>query len=245
MSYTRGPWWVATSGLSGLGQEPGCAEPVPTAERDALVARMQGYRGDYYAQRPPGRHWAESHPDLRAALEDFFQRFAGLQDRPKLLRCDAGARQKAELALRDIEELLAYVKRGGATVVEGEGFWWKPRAFPPMRPYFVRGPFPGWGGGPKPRARGPEQFPGGAGILPGSGSVSASGVAPTAPSPGGPAEAPSPVVEVVPTLPSAGLPPAAAGVVEALTEGDVFGIPKRYLVYGIIGLFAYRLLTKR
>lgn len=216
--------FAGAGGLGALGAEPGCDEPVPTAERDALRAELQKWTRDFFGQAGRGIHWHEGHPDLRAYLEDIIPRMDGLVHRPKLLRCSAEARRRAGAWIQNMENFRGTVKRvvpgkGDMTVIPAGG------VNLPLhrgRTYHVRGPwydgkFQPVGGGaeiPKPPAPGPVRTP--------------------EPENGG--RAPG---EAVP-----GLPPTVEGIWESFTTGYVFGIPKAYLVYGAVALVAYNFLKK-
>lgn len=93
--------------------EPDCAEPVSAADRDNLRAEI----GRYVNRLAPGDPWLglwsqvdEGHPDLKAALADIGERLQGLYDRPKLLRCNAGARDRALRWIASLNQLLVKVK---------------------------------------------------------------------------------------------------------------------------------------
>lgn len=243
--YTRIParyrqsWPVAWPRLwGGLGQaeEADCPEPVSPQERDQIAAAV---RAEMPGHEEVARfHWAGGHPDLNAVHMDLWEKTHALIGRAKLLRCSAEARRRALTAIDEYRQLFERVHRSGAVVVEAPGFWFRSGAFPGMRPYFIRGEYGegrGFVGG-KPPAHGPEEYTGGptlsAPALPGS-------AAPT-PAPSG-----DQLPGAVATADVTTLPPQAQGILSALTEGEIFGIPKRYLVYGGLGLLAFSLIRAK
>lgn len=255
---------------SGLGQaeEKDCPQPVSAAERDALVRAIEEtYRGHEAHQRG---HFSGGHPDLNAIHIELWERTDGLKMRPKLIRCKAEARRQAAAAVRDYASLEDRTHdASGHVIVSGPGFWFRSTAFPNMRPYFVRGPYnenlvastgSGFPGGVKPQARGPEQAPPPAAAPPPALVAPAPVIGPTAEPVFQPAalelELARPVVVAPPAAAPpiylgaapgilSTLPPQARGVVSALTEGDVFGVPKMYLVYGALGLMVWSFLKRK
>lgn len=217
--------------LTALAAEENCPEP-DGAKRTELIAAAHKLYHDYNAQTPArgrGFHWTEGHPDLRAWWEDWYPRIRGLAKRPKLMRCSKKARDRMVIFISQAEYVLANSMQTAASNVhiKAPGF----RA--PLhgsRVYWIRGPF--WDGrfqtpgGKKPPAR--ELAPGGGG--------GGQAPAPAAPTPSGPVGEPS-------LLPFK-LPPEVAGVWEALTVGDIFGIPRAYLTYGFAGLVVYNVFLK-
>lgn len=251
--------YMGSSGLGNLSAaEPDCPDS-DTAARDALIAESKRLTGDYYSQTPAkgrGYHWHEGHPDLRAFWEDWYTRIEGLEHRPKLVRCNKGARERMQQWINDARHALQVTKRnvpgrGSMTVIDGPGI---KLPLYRSRVYWVRGPyydqkFQPVGGGaelPKPQARdlGPDPRAGEHAVpqenirryalIQGSSGPSR-GVSPAAPTPKGPG---------APGLPFE-LPPAVEGIWDTLTEGEVFGIPRMYLTYGFLGLVAYNFLFKK
>lgn len=101
--------------------EPDCKQPVSTAERDAIRDELK-FALDYKGQGQPGNrgiHWHEGHPDIKAWFEDIIPRIDGLYERPKLLRCSAGARKRAGIWVGQVRDMLSRVKKpGGFTSVD-------------------------------------------------------------------------------------------------------------------------------
>jgi len=108
------------AGLADLGQrftETKCPQPVSTEERDAIKAKLARAL-DYKGQRPVGIHWHEGHPDIKEYFDDIMSRIKGLYKRPRMLRCSAGARNRARIWTGQVSELLDRVKGpGGFTIV--------------------------------------------------------------------------------------------------------------------------------
>lgn len=121
-------------GLGDAETEADCAQPVSTAERDALREELGKYAG-----WGPGTYeqWHEGHPDLRAALDDIGGRMKGLYDRPKLLRCDKEARNRASTWIQQLRQLLSNVKSAPNHGWDASGFTRVSKAFDWS---FYRGP---------------------------------------------------------------------------------------------------------
>lgn len=121
-------------GLGDTETETDCPQPVSTAERDALRDEL-----DKYAGWGPGTYdqWHEGHPDLKIALDDIGGRMKGLYDRPKLLRCDAEARKRANEWIASLKVLLRGVKSSFNQGWDASGFTRVPATFTWS---FYRGP---------------------------------------------------------------------------------------------------------
>lgn len=212
-----------------------CPEPSDPKERDALIAAVNQEFAGHVAWAK--NHLAEGHPDLLALIDDYWQRVDDLKNRPRLIRCKAEARRQAAAAVAEWKALFrdpGPVKRRGATVI-AQGFTFKSQAFPGMRAYYIRGPYP-FAGGVKPPAVAPEQAPPPMQVLP-AGDAAA-----------GPAPAPPPTGAPIPTV--GGLAPTSPTAVwETLTQGaplEVGGVavPREYLTYALLGLLALMILRK-
>jgi len=246
-------------GLAGLGDAETaseCPQPVSTAERDQLRERLGQFAG-----WGPGTYdqWHEGHPDLIAALDDIGGRMKGLYNRPKLLRCDKDARNRAATWIQQLYELLAKVKSAPNRGWDASGFTRVPATF---QWSFYRGPtytirstqdpdtnraMQVWGakiwGLPMPADASvpvppvPPSAPAGSVVINGvaypSSAAAAAAQVPSAPEAGG----------VVPTT---GGGAAAPGVVipsgGSVLEGSVAGIPTKYLLYGALGLMAWKMV---
>jgi len=252
------PATVPGSGLS-LGEE-GCDQPVHYSERDAIRAELKEWTGEFYATHR-GQHMHEGHPDIRAYLEDIIPRMEGLVNRPKLLRCSAEARDRAQRWIANCNALLKATKKnlpgwGHATIVPPGGINM------PLyrgRTYHIRGPFFNQKfqtyhveggrykeGDPveKPPAKDPGGAPGtvlqekpaeGGGelYLPGGATPTSGGNGAPSSSGGGGAGGGSV------------LPPEIKGALDSFMTGEIYGVPKSYLVYGALGLVAYNFIFKK
>lgn len=121
--------------------DPDCEEPVSTADRDALRAQIERYIPTIsHGQDPWLGRWPqidEGHPDLKAALEDIGERLKGLADRPKLLRCNAEARDRAVRWIASLDQLIRAVKSSPNQGYNASGFTSVPTGFTWS---FYRGP---------------------------------------------------------------------------------------------------------
>jgi hypothetical protein len=242
----------------GLGDaETDCLQPVSTAERDSLRDELEKYAG-----WGPGTYeqWHEGHPDLRAALDDIGGRMKGLVDRPKLMRCDKEARNRASTWIQQLRELLRKVKSApnhgwdaaGYTYVNSDFDW-----------SFYRGPtyhirrtgVPGpvadamyafaHGGAPPPAAAASVQSSAPAGSVVVGGQVYASSADERAAQQA--AAAGGDVVTTSPTSTTGGVVPTIGGslpsfAMPSFLEGSIAGIPTKYLALGLVG---YMLMKRR
>jgi hypothetical protein len=216
----------------GLGQaetEEGCDQPVPPAERDALRNEIKGWTNP-----SEGQHFHEGHPDVKAIFNDIVKRLSGLEARPKLLRCSAEARSRANNWVGQLKALDKKIKKRGTTGPAGcKATTWvhitEPFQFTVFRgpTYTVR-----------PGSTRPDCF--GQGAAPAPGAVQSS-----AP--------PGSVVVAEPIAGSSSTPPEITPVTPAPTtsggllpsfdlEGTFVGIPTKYLVYGALALLAWRMM---
>lgn len=237
---------VPGSGLTGLGQadptEGGeCLQPVATAERDALRDEIKGWTSPY-----AGAHYHENHPDVKAVFTDIVNRLRGLEQRPKLLRCNAEARNRAQIWIRQLEDLRKRAAKKGTGGPAGcqsttwihvtEPFQFTVHRGPTytIRPGSTRPDCFGAGGAQAQKPAGPVEStaPPGFVVVNGvtypSSAAAAAAAAPTPPGPGA-------TTGTEPGFPMAF--PAGLSL-----EGELFGIPTKYLVLGVGGLLAYKFL---
>lgn len=230
------------AGLGGLGADPdpeGCGprpgpyQPVSSEERDAILDRLNKFTRNWMGQKPHGINWHENHPDIKNALEEVIQAMIRLTQRPKLLRCSAEARKRAESWCDAVDSLLRRVKSdpqhyGGFTSVPTTFVWTayhlpkftiRSSSDPAINAAMHGAPAPPPIVTPKEPAPAPE-FVG-------------------VPTP--PEEPPRAPGEAVPSIK---LPPELEGYWESLTTGEVFGFPKEYITYGVLALLAYNFLLK-
>ncbi len=90
--------------------EPDCLAPVSWQDRDRIRAEIEKYtrrarNRDTGSWQGPWDHLDEGHPDLKAAYRDIGDRLIGLYDRPKLLRCNRNARDRALKWIASLHEL--------------------------------------------------------------------------------------------------------------------------------------------
>lgn len=249
----------ATRGGLGGGLDPPsaeCPQPVHTNERDALRTKIGEWTSPHHT-----KHIAEGHPDIQAAWEDMRGRLRGLYDRPQLLRCSKEARTRADRWLGQMQELCSQVKSDGAHCA---GFTRVPQTFSFT---VFRGPTytirashtqvaPGQTIADVQRGTTPAPAPASS-APPGSvvvdGQVyasSAAAAAATAPASSAAAESAGYPEEggVVPTSggASAWIPPSVSkGFAESggsFLEGSIAGIPTKYLLYGALGLMAWKMV---
>lgn len=230
-------WTLSRKRPGGLGDaetETDCPQPVSTAERDALRNKIGEYTSPHNV-----KHVAEGHPDITAAWNDILRRLRGLYDRPKLLRCSQEARTRANNWIGQMDDLCRRVKSDPAHCA---GFTRVATAFPFT---VFRGPTYTIRASTDPDVqRAMQAFAGG-------GSAS---VAPVSSAPSG-----SVVVNGQVFASSAEANAAAArgessvvsttgGAVPSFLpsmEGQVGGIPTKYLLYGALGLVAFKMLKGR
>lgn len=252
---------LGRSGLGALGDAETateCPQPVSTAERDTLREELGRYAG-----WGPGTYeqWHEGHPDLRVALDDIGGRMKGLYDRPKLLRCEKEARDRAQIWMGQLRDLLFKVKsapnRGwdaaGYTYVRTP-FTWSIHRGPTytIRPTGVPGPVAdamyafAHGGAPPPAAAATVQSsapPGTVVLQAGATTTTPPAVATTTPPPA--PTATSPPAQPVATVGGGGVwTPPAAYAPDFMAGELVPGLPNRYLVYGTLGLLAWRMVGR-
>jgi hypothetical protein len=226
-----------------------CPQPVHTVDRDALRTRIGEWTGPWDVD-----HVAEGHPDIKAAWNDIRGRLRGLYDRPLLLRCSKEARDRADRWLGQLQELCNAVKSDGRNCA---GYTRVPAAFSftvfrgptytiraSNHPDVSRAQQAFAGNAPPATVAPVSSAPPGSVVIDGQVYASSAAAAAASPAPASTTqEATAPEAGgVVPTAggASAWIPPAAAGAFNL--EGSIAGIPTKYLVYGALGLLAYRMV---
>lgn len=253
-------YYVARSrgGLGDAETEKDCPQPVSTAERDALREELGRYAG-----WGPGTYdqWHEGHPDLIVALDDIGGRMKGLYDRPKLLRCEKEARDRAQIWMGQLRDLLFKVKsapnRGwdasGFTAVNAP-FQWSLHRGPTYTIRSTQDPavnctMQKWGasvwGGAIPSNCQQLAPPGSTTSSAPPGTVVTGGQQLTTTPPPAPS-AGSPPAQPIATVGGGGVwTPPAAYAPDFMAGELVPGLPNRYLVYGALGLLAWRMVKGR
>ncbi|MGH7259967.1 MAG: hypothetical protein ACREI9_04715 [Nitrospiraceae bacterium] len=237
-------------GLRGLGAEEDpteggeCPQPVHYTERDALRNEIKGWTNP-----SEGIHFHENHPDVRAIFDDIVRRLSGLEARPKLLRCSAEARSRANNWIGQLKDLQRRINKPGIGVPFSRSQW--VRVEQPFQFTVYRGPtytvragtphpeaFSGQPATGSPTGQTPSSAPAGSVVVDGvTYPSSAAAAAATAPGSSG---TPPEITAVTPAS-TGGLP----GLPSFSLEGDVAGIPTKYLVYGVLALVGWRMLKGR
>lgn len=244
------------NGLSGGLDPPSaeCPQPVHTDERDALRNELR-WAKSYWAHRPPGQHWHEGHPDVRAWLADLVPRAEGLYNRPKLLRCSAEARRKARAWASTFNSVMATLKghphlKGiasarGQTVIPKGGMTVKTLN---MRNYHFRY-FGRWtdefhqSGAESAK---PAAVPSSVVGVPFDPRIGGAGGDPTKSGANRVTALQRAAIEAGILQPGAAVPTAGGAVpFPGVTSGEFFGIPTEYLIYGGLGLVAWRMMKGR
>lgn len=233
---------------AGLGQaddptEGGeCPQPVHYTERDALRNEIKGWT---YVHA--GQHYHENHPDLKAIYEDIRRRLQGLQDRPKLLRCSNEARSRAQIWIRQLEDLRRKAEKRGTGGPAGcQATTWINVTAPfeftvhrgptyTVRPGTTRPDCFGQGGSAPTTPQGAVQSSAPPGSVVIDGVTYPSSAAAAAASSG------SPTPTTGGGAPSPGAPPSDGGFLPSL-EGSIGGVPTKYLLYGALALLAFRMV---
>lgn len=252
------------AGLSGGLDPPSadCPQPVHTDERDQIRAKLEQMMG-YYGQRPFGQHWHEGHPDVKAWLADLIPRVEGLYKRPKLLRCSAEARKRAiewwgtfQYVGNRIRSEGSFL-RGGYTSVPKGGLLVRTYR---LRDYNFREGNPSGfvPGSAEEAASKPAPLPvektegvpfdplvGGAGGDPTKSGANRVTALEQAAIDAGIIKAPTATTGYGGEVTATAEGGYAPGVALPALEGDVAGIPTKYLVYGGLALVAWKMLKGR
>lgn len=223
-----------------------CPEPVSTAERDDLRNEIKGWTNP-----SEGIHFHENHPDVRAIFNDVVKRLAGLEARPKLLRCSAEARSRANNWIGQLKSLQRRINQKGIGVPYSRSTW--VRVTEPFQFTVYRGPtytvrpgtphpeaFAGQPATGTPTGQTPSSAPAGSVVVNGV-TYTSSAAAAAALSPA-PAQQPSSPEAggVVPTTGGGGSVVIPSGA--SFLEGSVAGIQTKYLLYGALGLLAWKMV---
>lgn len=248
--YTVGrPPGVLVERYRGLGAEDPteggeCPQPVHFTERDELRNEIKGWTNP-----SEGVHFHENHPDVRAIFNDIIRRLHGLEMRPKLLRCSAEARSRAHNWIGQLKDLQRRINKPGIGVPFSRSTW--VRVTEPFQFTVYRGPtytvrpgtphpeaFSGQPATGTPSGQTPSSAPAGSVVVNGvtyqssaaaNAATAAAAQEPSSPETGG----------VVPTTGGGGAVAPSGG---SFLEGSIAGIPTKYLLFGALGLMAWKMV---